>query len=159
VNNDWKRVGKKWSWPNLKYYPEHLPGGTEENHETRSQGNRSVGLNFNLSPPEYEAGMLATTFGYNKVPEIWLQYHGYATVVFELHCCCVAFCVWRHIERVKIADVSDKRFGVKTQVSSKTLPQVDVKCLYYLSGCEIPKNHSSEWSWSFSRFSIHFACS
>jgi hypothetical protein len=31
---NWKGFGRKQSWPNVKLLSWHLPGGTEENHNT-----------------------------------------------------------------------------------------------------------------------------
>jgi hypothetical protein len=38
MNNELERCGRKWLWPNLRYYHKHLSGGTEENNENPQSG-------------------------------------------------------------------------------------------------------------------------
>jgi hypothetical protein len=57
---NWKGFGRKWSWPNFKVLSRHSPGGTEDNHENRSEVSRSSDRDLNPGPPESEAGVLTT---------------------------------------------------------------------------------------------------
>jgi hypothetical protein len=57
---NWKVLGRKRSWPNLKVLSRHSPGRTEISHENLSQDSRSPGLDSNPGSPEYEAGVLTT---------------------------------------------------------------------------------------------------
>jgi hypothetical protein len=57
---NWKRFGRKRSWPNFKVLSRNSPGGTEETAKKTSiwiAGRR--GPDLNPGPPEYE-GVLAT---------------------------------------------------------------------------------------------------
>jgi hypothetical protein len=57
---NWKGLGRKRSWPNLKVLSRHSRGGTEKNHKNLSLVSWSPGRDFNPRPPECEAGVLAT---------------------------------------------------------------------------------------------------
>jgi hypothetical protein len=46
---NYKRYGRKWSWPDLKY----TPTGTDENHDNLSQDCRSPGRDAYLGPSCY----------------------------------------------------------------------------------------------------------
>jgi hypothetical protein len=54
----WKGFGRKLSWPNFKPLSQHSSGGTQEDYLNLSQESRSLGLDLNPGPPEYEAVML-----------------------------------------------------------------------------------------------------
>jgi hypothetical protein len=58
---NWKGYGRKWSWPNFRYYPGIC---VEELRKTMKNliqySSWSLNLDLNLGPPEYEAGELAT---------------------------------------------------------------------------------------------------
>jgi hypothetical protein len=56
---NWKRIGKKRLWPNLKALYRHSSGGTEENTKKLSQNSRYPGRDLNWGPPEYEAVVLS----------------------------------------------------------------------------------------------------
>jgi hypothetical protein len=55
---NWKRFGRKRLWSNFKVLSQHLPGGTEANHENFNQESLSPVPRFEPGPPEYEAGVL-----------------------------------------------------------------------------------------------------
>jgi hypothetical protein len=52
---NWKRFGRKRSWPNLRNYPSISLERLRKTTKTPSQDSRCPGRNFNLGPPEYEA--------------------------------------------------------------------------------------------------------
>jgi hypothetical protein len=54
---NWKRCGRKRSWPNFKVLYQHLSLVTEESTKDFSQYSRSPARDSNLGPPEYEAGV------------------------------------------------------------------------------------------------------
>jgi hypothetical protein len=56
---NWKGCGRKWSWPNLRYYPGICLEGLGETTRNLSQDNRSPGGDLNPGPPEYEARVLS----------------------------------------------------------------------------------------------------
>jgi hypothetical protein len=51
---------------NISYFKlsQHLPGGTDVNHDNLSQGSLAGGQYSNLKPPEYEARVLITQFSW-----------------------------------------------------------------------------------------------
>jgi hypothetical protein len=51
---------RKWSWPNLRYYPGICVEGEGNPRKNVSQGSRSLGRNLNPGPPEYEPGVPTT---------------------------------------------------------------------------------------------------
>jgi hypothetical protein len=55
---NWKGSGRKWSWPNLKYYPYNCLEGLRKTMKNLSQDSRSPGQDLNPGHPEYEAGVL-----------------------------------------------------------------------------------------------------
>jgi hypothetical protein len=57
---NWREYGRKWSWPNLRYYPGICLEGLRKNTENISQDSQSPGRDLNLRPPKYEAGVLTT---------------------------------------------------------------------------------------------------
>jgi hypothetical protein len=57
---NWKGCGRKWSWPNLKYYPGICLEGLRKATKTLSQDSRSASRDLNPGPSEYEAGVLTT---------------------------------------------------------------------------------------------------
>jgi hypothetical protein len=57
---NWKRFGRKWSWPNFKVISRHSPGETEKNDENLSPDNWFPGRDLNPGLPEYEVGVLTT---------------------------------------------------------------------------------------------------
>jgi hypothetical protein len=43
----------------MLYYPRHLSGGSEENHEKPQSGSLIPSRDFNPGPPEYKTGALS----------------------------------------------------------------------------------------------------
>jgi hypothetical protein len=57
---NWKGCGRKRLWPNLRSYPGICLEGLRKIHIERSQDVRSAGVDLNLGPHEYEAGVFNT---------------------------------------------------------------------------------------------------
>jgi hypothetical protein len=55
-----KGFGRKWSWPNLRYYPDIYLEGFRKTMENLSQDSQFSGQDLNPGPPQYEVGMLTT---------------------------------------------------------------------------------------------------
>jgi hypothetical protein len=55
---NWKGYGRKWAWPNLRYYPGICLEGLRKATKNASQNNRSAGRDLNPGPPVYEAEVL-----------------------------------------------------------------------------------------------------
>jgi hypothetical protein len=51
---NWKGCGRKWSWPNLMFYPSIFVEGLRKNTENLNFDIKSVCQDFNLELPEYE---------------------------------------------------------------------------------------------------------
>jgi hypothetical protein len=51
---NWKRFGRKWSWPNFKYYPGIRLEGVGKSTKNLNKDSRSPGH------PEYEVELLTT---------------------------------------------------------------------------------------------------
>jgi hypothetical protein len=51
---NWKRLGRKPSWPNFKVLFRYSPGGTEESTKTVIQDSQSPGRDLNPGFPEHE---------------------------------------------------------------------------------------------------------
>jgi hypothetical protein len=61
--------GRKWSWPNLRYYPKICLEGLRKATNNLSQGSWSPSQDLILRPPKYEAGVITTW--------PWLQWNCY----------------------------------------------------------------------------------
>jgi hypothetical protein len=46
---NWKRLGRKWSWPNLRYYPINYPEGLRKTMKSLSQATGCGDLDSNTS--------------------------------------------------------------------------------------------------------------
>jgi hypothetical protein len=57
---NWKGLGRKRSWTNLRYYPGISLEGLRKTTNKPPLGSRSSGRDLNTGPPEYDAGMLTT---------------------------------------------------------------------------------------------------
>lgn len=53
----WKACGRKWAWTILRYYPCVCMERLRNTMKTLGQGINSSGSDFNMRPPEYEAGV------------------------------------------------------------------------------------------------------
>jgi hypothetical protein len=51
---NWKRFGRKRSWPDLKVLFRHSPTETEDNHETSIRIADHRGRDLNLGPPDHD---------------------------------------------------------------------------------------------------------
>jgi hypothetical protein len=60
VSNEFERMWKKRSWPNLRYYSGICLEGLRKTTKNLSQDSRSPGRDLDPGPPEYEAGVLTT---------------------------------------------------------------------------------------------------
>jgi hypothetical protein len=59
----WKGCGRKQLWPALRYCPSVCLENLRNAIKTLSQDMWLLGPDFNLVPPKYNAGVLATAFG------------------------------------------------------------------------------------------------
>jgi hypothetical protein len=53
---NWKGYGRKWSWPNLKYYAGTCLEGLKKTTKTLTQDEQSVGKDLNLEPSYMKQG-------------------------------------------------------------------------------------------------------
>jgi hypothetical protein len=58
VNDEFERISKERSWPNVKILYRPSPGETEETTKTLSQDSQSPDRYLKPGPSEYEAEML-----------------------------------------------------------------------------------------------------
>jgi hypothetical protein len=56
----WKGCGRKWSWPNLRFYLGIFQEELRKTMKNFSQDSQSLGQDLNLGHPEYKAGLLPT---------------------------------------------------------------------------------------------------
>jgi hypothetical protein len=57
---NWKGCGRKWSWPNLRYYLGIFLEGLRNTTKVLSQDNRSLRRELNQKPLEYKEGLITT---------------------------------------------------------------------------------------------------
>jgi hypothetical protein len=57
---NYKGFGKKWQWPNTKYYLSIYPKRLRKTTKNLSRGSRRPGRDLNTGPLEYEVGELTT---------------------------------------------------------------------------------------------------
>jgi hypothetical protein len=60
ISRRMRGCGRKWSWPNSRYYPGICLEGLRQITKNLGQDSRPSGRDLNPGPPEYEAGMLTT---------------------------------------------------------------------------------------------------
>jgi hypothetical protein len=54
----WKGYGRKWTWPNLRYFPGVCMERMREITKNLSQDSRSPGEDLNPGPHKYEKGVV-----------------------------------------------------------------------------------------------------
>jgi hypothetical protein len=57
---NWNGFGRKWSWPNPRYYSGIYLEGLKKTTKNINQDSWSPGWDLNPGPPEYEAGVSIT---------------------------------------------------------------------------------------------------
>jgi hypothetical protein len=58
---NWKGYGRKWSWPNLRYYPRISLEVLRKTMENLSQYSWTLGQDLNLGPKKKYEGAVLTT--------------------------------------------------------------------------------------------------